>query len=67
MVAGMAAKKHFDSQIVLRLAAPLRAQLEAEAGAAGVTLGEHVRQVLIDHAAPRISGAPAQRGAEAHR
>jgi predicted DNA binding CopG/RHH family protein len=55
-----------DTSINLRVAAPLREALEAEAASTGRVLAEHVRQVLIDHLAQRVA-VPDQPIRELHR
>lgn len=44
-----------DRQLTARVARELYAELEAEAGEAGVTMSEVVRGVLIAHATDRIT------------
>jgi hypothetical protein len=44
-----------DQQIVVRIAAPLRSELEAAASADGRTLAGLVRLVLIDFASQRLA------------
>jgi hypothetical protein len=45
---------HFEEQIVLRVAKPLRDELEAAAQADGRPLSNQIRKVLTDYAARRI-------------
>jgi hypothetical protein len=47
-------RKNRDQQIVVRIAAPLRSELEAAASADGRTLAGLVRLVLIDFASQRL-------------
>jgi hypothetical protein len=44
-----------NSQICMKLAGELRASLEAEAAARGRSLSNLIRQILIAHAAERIT------------
>jgi hypothetical protein len=49
------AKRIRDQQIVVRIAAPLRTELEAAADDEARTLGDLVRRVLIDFAERRLA------------
>jgi hypothetical protein len=53
-------KTHLDHQIVLRIAEPLRAQLELEADADGRKLASLIRYVLIQHVVNRVTTCAAQ-------
>jgi hypothetical protein len=46
--------KHFEDQIVVRVAKPLRDELESAARADGRPLASQVRKILTDFAAERI-------------
>jgi predicted HicB family RNase H-like nuclease len=46
--------KRYDDQVCLKLAGPLRAELEAEAAAHQRSLSSLIRTVLINHAAQRV-------------
>jgi hypothetical protein len=46
--------KHFEEQIVVRLARPLREELESAAQADGRPLSNQVRKILIDFATARV-------------
>lgn len=45
-----------DQMIVVRVATPLRSELEAAAVEEGRTLSNLVRKILIDHASERLAG-----------
>jgi hypothetical protein len=47
--------KKRDDQITLRLASPLRSELEIEAAACGRSVSNLIRLVLIEHCAQRIT------------
>ena len=47
--------KKRDDQITTRVAGPLRAELEAAANAADLSLSDVVRAALIDYATKRIT------------
>jgi hypothetical protein len=44
----------YDDQICLKLAGPLRAELEAEAATRGRSLSNLIRQILIQHMTQRV-------------
>lgn len=44
-----------EQRISVRVAGPLRDELEAEAERDGRQLAEHVRRILIDHLAHRVA------------
>jgi hypothetical protein len=46
--------KHFEDQIVLRIAAPLRAELESAARSDGRTLSGQARHILLNYATDRV-------------
>jgi hypothetical protein len=46
--------KHFEEQIVVRVAKPLRDELESAAQADGRPLSSQVRLILIDFATARV-------------
>ena len=47
---------HFEEQLVIRIAKPLRDELESAAQADGRPLSNHVRKILIDFATARVLG-----------
>ena len=47
-------RKQLDEQIVLRIAGPLRRELEWQAAREGRPLATYVRRLLIDHATERV-------------